>query len=250
MVKIPGEAAIARLANGAQVSGSGDGAARWAPLCRVGAAAALTTAVLIPIQVAVFLIWPPPLDGTADDWFALLRSNRLAGLVDLDLLLAVDNVLLIPLFLALYVVLRRAHESAMTLAVAFGLVGIVLYLASNPAVQMAALSDQYAAATTDAQRAAARAAGEAMLGMWQGSAFHAAYLLGSVAGIVVGFVLLRAGRFGRAAGWLAILANALGLGLYVPRVGVYISVFSVVFLEAWYLLVARHLGRIGRGAPT
>jgi hypothetical protein len=42
-----------------------------------------------------------------------------------------------------------------------------------------------------------------------------------------------------AAGWLAILANAVGLGLYVPSVGVYIAVFSIVFLEVWYLLIAR-----------
>jgi hypothetical protein len=217
------------------------GALRWALLYRVGAVAALASAVLIPIQVAVFMIWPPPLDGTAADWFALLHRNRLAGLVDLDLLLAVDNALLMPLLLALYVVLRKVHESAMTLAVVLGLVGVVMYLASNPAIQMATLSDRYAAATTDPQRAATRAAGEAMLAIWQGSGFHAAYLLGSVAGIVIGVVMLRSGLFSRTAGWLAILANGVGLGLYLPAVGVYISVFSVVFLEVWYLLVARRL---------
>jgi hypothetical protein len=227
-----------------------DGVRRWALLCRVGAAAALASAVLIPIQVAVFVVWPPPLDGTAADWFALLHRNRLAGLVDLDLLLAVDNALLVPLLLALYVVLRKVHESAMTLAVALGLVGVVMYLASNPAIQMARLSDRYAAATTDPQRAATRAAGEAVLAIWQGSGFHAAYLLGSFAGILIGIVMLRSGVFSRATGWLAILANGVGLGLYVPTVGVYISVFSVVFLEVWYLLVARRLVQIRPGAGT
>jgi hypothetical protein len=229
-------------------SHANEDARRWALLCRVGAAAALASAVLIPIQVAVFMIWPPPLDGTADDWFTLLRHDRLAGMVDLDLLLAVDNALLVPLLLALYVVLRRVHESAMTLAVVLGLVGAVMYLASNPAIQMARLSDRYAAATTDPERAATRAAGEAVLAVWQGSGFHAAYLLGSVAGLVIGIVMLRSGVFSRTAGWLAILANGVGLGLYVPTVGVYISVFSVVFLEVWYLLVARRLVQIRPGA--
>ena len=227
-----------------------EGALRWALLYRVGAAAALASAVLIPIQVAVFMIWPPPLDGTAADWFALLHRNRLAGLVDLDLLLAVDNALLVPLLLALYVVLRKVHESAMTLAVVLGLVGVAMYLASNPAIQMARLSDQYAAATTDPQRTAARAAGEAVLAIWQGSGFHAAYLLGSFAGMVIGVVMLHSGLFSRTAGWLAILANGVGLGLYVPTVGVYISVFSVVFLEVWYLLVARRLVQLRPGVRT
>src|SRR2546429_4831730 len=87
-----------------------DGIRRWTPLCRVGAAAALASAGLIPIQVAVFIVWPPPLDGTATDWFALLHRNRLAGLVDLDLLLAVPNALLPPLLLALYAVLPQVHQ--------------------------------------------------------------------------------------------------------------------------------------------
>jgi hypothetical protein len=224
--------------------------ARWTRLYRIGAAAALVSALFIPIQIVVFLVWPPPLDGTAVDWFTLMRNHRLAGLVDLDLLLVADNVLFIPILLALYVILRRTHESVMRIAVALSFVGIMMYLASNPAVQMAALSDRYAAATTDAQRATTEAAGEAMLAMWQGTAFQGAYVLGSVAGILIGIVMLRSGAFSNAAGWLAILANAVGLGLYAPSVGVYIAVFSVVFLEAWYLLIARRLYLLGRNATA
>ena len=41
----------------------------WKPLYRVGGAAALITAVLIPLQIIVFIAWPPPLEGTASDWF-------------------------------------------------------------------------------------------------------------------------------------------------------------------------------------
>ena len=219
---------------------------RWAPLCRIAAAAAFVSALFIPIQVVVFLVWAPPLDGTAVDWFTLLHNHRIAGLVDLDLLLVADNVLLIPVLLALYVVLRRAHESVMTLAVALGFVSIMMYIASNPAVQMAALADRYAAASSNDQRATAEAAGEAMLAMWQGTAFHSAYLLGSLAGILIGVVMLRSAVFSTTTAWLAILANTLGLGLYVPGVGVYIAVFSVLFLEAWYLLIARRLHQLGR----
>jgi hypothetical protein len=222
----------------------------WATLYRTGAAAAAVSALFVPIQIVVFLVWPPPLDGTAVDWFTLLRDHKLAGLVDLDLLLVADNVLLVAILLALYVVLRRAHEAAMTIALALGFLGIVMYVASNPAVQMAALADRYAAASTEGQRAIAEAAGEATLAMWQGTAFQSAYLLGSIAGILIGVVMLRSGVFSTATAWLAILANTVGLGLYVPVVGVYIAVFSVLFLEAWYLLIARRLHQLGRGATT
>jgi hypothetical protein len=39
----------------------------WSGLFRLAAAAALASAVALPIQVAVFIAWPPPLDGSAAD---------------------------------------------------------------------------------------------------------------------------------------------------------------------------------------
>jgi hypothetical protein len=221
---------------------------RYGALYRVAAAAALLSAVFIPVQIVVFLAWPPPLDGTATDWFTLLREHRLAGLVDLDLLLVADNLLLIPILLALYAALRRAYPSVTLLAVALGFAGVGMFVVANPAVAMAALSDQYAAATTEAQRQTATAAGTAMLAMWQGTAFHMGYLLASTAGILLGVAMLRSGVFSRLTGWMAIAGNAVGLGLYVPTVGVFIAVFSVLFLEAWYVLIAARLYRLSRTA--
>jgi hypothetical protein len=80
---------------------------RWRVLFRFDAVAAMISALFIPIQIVVFLASDTPLDGTAGDWFALLAHDRLVGLIDLDLLLVADNVVLIPILLALFVVLRR-----------------------------------------------------------------------------------------------------------------------------------------------
>lgn len=208
---------------------------RWKDLCRIGGAAALISAVFIPIQVIVFILWPPP--STPIAWFTLFQNNRLVGLIDLDLLLVADNVLLVPIFLALYIALRRNSESIMATATALGVVGIVLFIASNPAFEMLSLSDQYAAATTDAQQSIFVTAGQAMLAEWQGTAFQVAYVLGSIAGIAIGAVMLRGSIFGKGTAYMGILANAVGLGYYVPTIGIYIAVFSVVFLEIWYVLI-------------
>lgn len=218
----------------------------WSGLFRLAAIAALVSAVLLPIQVMIFIAWPPPLNGGGADWFALLRDNRFAGIADLDLLLVVDNVLLVPILLALFVILHHVRQSIMLVATASGFIGVVMYIAVNPAVQMAALSDDYAAATSDEARATAVAAGEAVLAAWQGTAFHVGYLLGSLAGILIGFVMLRSSAFGKVTAWLVIIANAVGLGLYLPGVGVYIAVFSVLFLEIWYVLIVRSFWRHAR----
>jgi hypothetical protein len=221
--------------------------AEWKPLYRAGGAAALITAVLIPLQVIFFVVWPPPLDGTASEWFGLFQDNRLRGLLNLDLLLMVDYVLLVPIVLALYVALRRASESFMAVATALHFVTIAAYFASNTAFEMLSLSDGYAAATTDAQRATYLAAGQAMLATFQGTAFHASYVLGSVAGIMIGVVMLRSDVFGRVAAYALVLGDVIGLGLYVPAVGHFLSVGSILVLWVWCVLIARRLIQLGAG---
>jgi len=218
----------------------------WHWLYRIGAAAALISALFIPIQMIVFIAWPPPLEGTAIDWFAFFQQNRLVGLVNLDLLLVADNVLLVPLLLAFYVALRRMNESIMAIATALGMVGIILFITSNPAVQMLSLAERYAAATTDAQRAMLLAAGQTAIATWQGTAFHTGYIVASIAGVAISAVMLRSALFGKAAAAMGILGNAIGLGLYIPTAGLFMSLFSVVFLEIWYILIALRLFQLGR----
>jgi hypothetical protein len=218
----------------------------WKPLYRTGGWAALLTALFIPIQVAVFLRWLPPSGGSPDVWFALFQENRWAALVDLDLLLIADNLLLIPIILAICVSTGRGHESIVAIAAALGFLGIVLYVATNPALEMLSLSNQYEIAATDSQRRQALGAGAALLAAWQGTAFHVAYIAGSTAGILLGILMLRSGIFGAVASYLAIVGNAVGLGLYIPVIGLYISVFSVLFLELWYLLLGRRLLQLGQ----
>jgi hypothetical protein len=222
----------------------------WKWLYRIAGAAALIAAVCIPIQIIVFVIWPPPPQGSASDWFTLLQQHRLVGLIDLDLLLVVDNVLGIPIVLALYVALRRSSESIIAIASALAFIGIIFFIASNPSIEMLSLSDRYVAAATDAERASFQAAGQAMLATWQGTTFHAGYILSSVAGIAIPAVMLRSTIFGKLIAYLGILANVIGLGLYLPVIGLFLSVGSVVFLEVWYILVGRRLFQLAQGIPT
>src|SRR6266487_2370431 len=94
----------------------------WKSLYTIGAAAALISAVFLPIQIIVFIAFPLP--DSVIGWFTLFQHNRLVGLVDLDLLLVADNVLLVPILLALYVALKRTSESMMAVGTTLGFVGL------------------------------------------------------------------------------------------------------------------------------
>jgi hypothetical protein len=80
--------------------------------------------------------------------FALLQSQPFVGLVSLDFVIIVDEVLAIPITLALYLSLGGVHESLALIATAPAAVSIVCFLVATPALNMLYLSQKYAAATT------------------------------------------------------------------------------------------------------
>jgi hypothetical protein len=221
---------------------------RLPDLFKIGGLAALITAVLIPLQIAVFIAWPPPLQGPIVDWFTLFHSNWLLGLLSLDLFLLFDYVLLIPIVLSLYFALRQHGRSFMVMGVACFFVAITCYFASNTAFEMLALSNRYAAATTEAQKTLLLAAGQAMLATYQGTAFHVSYLLGSIAGILMSVVMLRSADFSKVAAHAGIWGNLVGLGLYIPKIGISLSAGSGLVLWIWYILLGRNLLKLGRTA--
>jgi fumarate reductase subunit D len=216
----------------------------WKGLYRVGGAAALIMAVFIPVQIIIFVVWPPP--STVIGWFTLFQNNRLIGLLDMDLLLIIDQVLMVLVLLALYIALRRASQSFMAIALTAGLVGIAAYFASTAAFEMLSLSDQYAAATTDAQRSILLAAGQVMLATYQGTAFDVGYILEGVALLITAVVMLRSTFFSKKTAYVGILLGVMSL---VPptagTVGLLFALGSLAPLEIWDILIARRLYQLG-----
>jgi hypothetical protein len=92
------------------------------------------------------------------------------------------------------------------------------------------------------------AAGQAMLAGYieQGTAFNVGYVLSSVAGVMIAVAMLRSGVFGKATAHVGIAGNVLGMSLYVPTIGVFLAVLSVVALWGWYILIARRVFQLGR----
>jgi hypothetical protein len=226
--------------------------AGWAWLYRVGGIAAVITVLLILVAVLAHLLWPPPpwAPGAVGDWYAYLRANPLAGLLNLDLAMAVGLVLAVPLYLALYVALRHASPSGVLLATAAALLATLLHLLSNTAVELLAFSEAHAAAPTETQRAVYLAAGEAALSAYYGTVFQISYVLGYVAYVAIGAVMLRSRVFGSATAYLGILTGVAGFGFYLPTVGLLLSVLVVLLIGVWNVLVARRLFQLARGVPA
>jgi len=217
---------------------------RWDWLYRIGGAAALLSVAIVPVQIAVFVLLPPP--STAAGWFALFQNNAFAGLLAFEILFVADAVIGIPTLLALYAALRRSGESFMAIALALGLVASTALVTARPAIEMLYLSGQYAAATADAQRTMLLAAGEAMRAIFYGTAFNASNIIGSINLLIIPLVMLRSGSFGKAAPAMGILAGAIGFAMYAPTVGLFLGVASAAFLAAWRIMISIRFFRMAR----
>jgi hypothetical protein len=227
-----------------RASGAQAGDSRWRSLYRIGAVVAVISVVVIPLSITAFSVWPLWPNNILD----LIQQDWLAGLMGLDFGYLVSNVFAIPFFLVLYVTLKEVDEGWALLALAIGLIGLVCLVPARPIPEMFALSDQYAAATTEAERAGYLVAGEAMLTHFHGMAYHAHYILGSASLLISSFLMLRSQTFSRTTAYVGIVTNIIVFGLYVPAVGVWISMLSVVGYLIWYILIARRLVQLGWGA--
>jgi hypothetical protein len=202
---------------------------------------------LVPIGAAVYFIWPPP--TTVAGYFSTFHDNALVGLLNQDLLLLVDQVLMIVVTLAVYVALRQTSQSFMSIALVLAVVGAALFIASNTAFAMLGLSAQYAAATTEQQRAAYLAAGEGILAGYQGTAFVAGYVLTGLADLIIALVMLRSTTFGKLAAYVGIIYGVTALLPPIASTGTVGLVFSFVSLLPmliWLVLIARGLFRARR----
>lgn len=216
----------------------------WRSLYWTGAIAALFIVLLTAGAVFVYVLWPPP--SSMDAWFNLLQNNGIVGLLDLDLVMVVSAVLMIPVSLALYVTLRRDSPALSALGLALSLVGNAVLLSVNPAFSMLTLSNSYADATNATQRAAYLAAGQAVMANWTGSAFIVGYVLGGIATLLFAVVMLRSTAFTKITAYVGL---ATGLLMLVPAsagtVGLWVSLISLAPTVMWLMLIGMRFLMMG-----
>ncbi len=212
------------------------GGAGWGGLYRAGAVTAFILVVIPLIQLALFVVAPPPLEGGAAEWFAVFQDNAILGLLGFELLLVAYSLLSVVLSLALFEALRPWAKSLSALFLASSMVGAALFVTARPAFEMLYLGREYAAATTEAQRAVLLGAGEAMVAAFHGTAFQVSYILGSVTSILIGAAMLRGGGFSRTTAYLRLGSGLFDLGIFIPGIGLYISIVSVLLLMAFHVL--------------
>jgi hypothetical protein len=227
----------------------------WYSLYRVGGASGVIAGALFLIEMIFYIASAAPSLTDAAGWFTLFHNNRLVGLVDFGILELYGLVLFVPLFLALYAALRRANASYMAIATTLALVGTAANFATSKLFTLLSLSDLYAAATTEAQRSLFLAAGQAALAVSAAGGIGGSVEGGiplAVAGLIISAVMLQSSAFGKVTAFVGILANGIGLTMYIGAAAVSTPggspLFGAFFLlfVTWVILIGRRLFQLSR----
>ncbi|MFZ5353421.1 MAG: DUF4386 family protein [Bacillota bacterium] len=228
-------------------------------LLKTGGIAAMAAGLLfrrnLAAEVGIFNHHYSP--ETVKEWFELLQSNRLLGLTNLNIFDLVNYLLVGVMLVALYALLRSVNKVNMTVAAVSGIVGITVFFATNTAFSMLTLSNQYSAASTEAQKDLLLAAGQAMLALITFSTGSLiSLLLVAAACLLISFTMLKSGIFSKAAAYIGVLASILDLTYciafsFVPAD--YSGLLAVCFIPAaglfwmiWHIMIGWKLFRIGR----
>jgi len=229
----------------------------WRTLLKAGGIAALLAAILfrrnIGAEVSLFTS-VEAIPHSAAGWYALLQNNPFVGLSFLAFFDLIDYALVGLVFLALAAAFWQTHQSTAAIALASGLVGVAVSLASNISLTMFSLSQQYMATTSAAQQAALLAAGQAILAthdplaVFPATGAYVSLLLIALAGLLFSVIMLRPHR---AAGIVGLLASGCDLVYCLtifsaPSLRAFLLAAGGLFWMIWHLLVGLRLLQLSK----
>lgn len=230
----------------------------WNGLFKVGGATALMVVLTVLLDSITGFLATPTAPGTTTvaEWFALFADDPFLGLANLGLFNMLYYVFTVPVFLAFYITHKSAHPAGAALTTLFWFVGVTIYLTTNTALPMLALSGEYAAAAAESQRSLLLAAGEAVLA--RGEDLTASTFIGiaipELATIGMSVVMFRSRIFSRVTAVAGMLAFGFLLGFnilaaFAPALFSLAMAFATaggLCVMCWYVLVARRLFQLGR----
>jgi hypothetical protein len=156
------------------------------------------------------------------------------------------------MFLALHVALRKTNESYMAIATFFGLLGVVVFIVPRAAMlSLLPLSDRFAVAGTEVERARILAAGEALGALGTPSPQTIGFLFMAIAVSIISVIMLRSDFFSKITAYFGILASLLTFADHIsvilaPAVATVLMIVSGLFWLPWWLMISMGLFRLAR----
>jgi len=230
---------------------------QWRKIYRLGGYAAIFSFLLTLADI----IYGSATSGditlqyTAIEAFNEINQNWLIGLYHLDLLNMINTIVMLPVYYAIYGAHKRKSGPIATLSLILAIIGTTIFLANNAALPMFQLTQQYYTSPSETQRTQIAAAGEALLarGAHGGLGVFPGFLILSLAGVSMAFVMYYGDVFPRRTGLCGVIGNTLllvyvVLVTFIPglqSIAVAMAAPGGLLALAWMLLTGRVLIKNG-----
>jgi hypothetical protein len=212
----------------------------WKKLYKAGGFAAFGIVFLIPIQIIIFTVFPPP--ETAPGFFELFHEKPLWGLLSLDLLYYINNGLLILVYLGLFASLRKVDFANMLIATIIGFIGIAIYYVSSVGFEMLSVSNQFYSTDLIEQKQLLLSVGQSLLERYKGTAFDVYYVFNAITLLMISLTMFKSEYFRKPCAVWGLIA---GIFMIIPSTAGTIGlIFSLVSLIPWIvfsILIGRRL---------
>lgn len=201
----------------------------WHKLYKTGGIAAFVIVFIIPIQIVIFAVFPPP--ETTLGFFELFHKNWIIGLLSLDFLYYINNALLILVYLGLFSALRKIDFANMLIAIIIGFIGIAVYYTSTVGFEMLSISKQYYSTASIEIKQQLLTVGQGLIEKYKGTAFDVYYVFNAITLLMISVTIFKSNTFSKATAIWGLIA---GIFMIIPSTaGVLGLVFSLISLIPW-----------------
>lgn len=212
-------------------------------LYRAGIIATTFMVIMIPVQIACFIIWPHPTNIL--DWFALFNNNWIIGLISFDFVYMLSMVASVFLYIALFFALYDKQKSLSLFAFIIGLIGLAIYFPSNTSIEMLSISGHYLNASTEYDKGLFIASGHTLLSIWKGTAYSVYYVLNAIALILFFLAMIKDNKFRKSTSYIGLIS---GILMTVPAtagiIGMTMALLSLLPWSIFSILVIQDFSRI------
>lgn len=171
----------------------------------VAGIATILSVALIPGQVILWILEPPP--QTASGFIQLLIQRPVMGLLHLDLPIVVNYAIVLITYIALFAVIFRKQPVFCLVGLILGATAMASFFPTNTSVEMLHLSRLYHVAAP-AERVALLAAAEAQLAVMKGTGYTVFYIPSGIALRAFSIAMLKTDVFSRVSSWAGVVATA------------------------------------------
>jgi len=216
---------------------------------RTAIIATIFMVVMIPVQIACYIIWPHPTNIV--DWFTLFNDNWIIGLISFDFLYMLSMIASIFLYIGLFYALFDMNKALSLFGLIIGLVGLTIYFSTNTSLEMLALSKKYLNAITENEKELLTASGQTLDLIWKGTSYAVYYVLNGIALILFFLAMIKNTNFRKSTSYIGLTA---GIFMTVPAtagvIGMTMALFSLIPWSIFSILVIQDFKKLIKVMPN